>query len=150
MIKTLSTLVGLVLAAALPLFGSAAPAAADGVEDAKAAIGAGDGATGARLIRENGYYTQPQVLADMIYVAGVIAVRSGKGDSFSKAVAQSFVEGKVSHSTANTTFVHAVAVVLTNAPHDDQLLAELGPGGAAILRTELAYLNIYLPSLPYL
>lgn len=138
------------LATAFGLFGMTAPAHADGVQDAKVAIAAGDGEAGARIIAAHGYATQPRVLADIIYGAGVLAVQADNGDAYSMAVAESFVEGGVSYTTAQAAFVHAATLVAVNAPHDEQLLAELGPGGAAVLRTELAYANVYLPPLWFL
>lgn len=146
----LATLLTALGVTALGVAGTAAPAYADGVQDAKVAIAAGDGARGARIIAANGYATQPRVLADIIYGAGVLAVQADNGDAFSKAVATSFVSGGVTFSTANAAFVHAATLVAVNAPTDKQLLAEIGPGGVAILRTELAYFNVYLPSLSFL
>lgn len=138
------------LAGAFAMFGMTAPAHADSLQDAKVAIAAGDGDAGARIIRVNGYASKPRVLADIIYGAGVLAVQADNGDAYSMAVAESFVEGGVTHATAQVAFVHAATLVAVNAPGDEQLLAELGPGGAAVLRTELAYLNVYLPPLGFL
>jgi len=150
MIRCGRAVVVAVLAAGISLFGMTSPAHADAIQDAKVAIAAGDGEAGARIIAANGYATQPRVLADIIYGAGILAVQADNGDAFSIAVADSFVNGGVTHATANTTFVHAATLVVVNAPHDEQLLAELGPGGAAVIRTELAYFNVYLPSLWFL
>jgi hypothetical protein len=150
MTRTWRAVVVAVLAAGIGLSGMAAPAHADGIQDAKVAIAAGDGQTGARIIAARGYATQPRVLADIIYGAGVLAVKADNGDAYSIAVAESFVEGGVAHATAQTAFVHAATLVAVNAPGDEQLLAELGPGGAAVLRTELAYVNVYLPPLWFL
>jgi hypothetical protein len=137
-----------IVAAWVGLLGVTAPASADAVQDAKAAIAAGDGDTGAKIIRNHGYATQPAVLADIIYGAGVLAVQADNGDAFSKAVADSFVNGGVSWTTAQEAFFQASTLVAENAPDDEQLVAELGPGGTAIVRTELAYFNVYLPSNP--
>jgi len=54
----------------------------------------------------------------------------------------------VSLWTANEAFSQAATLVAVNAPNDQQLLAELGPGGTAVVRTECAYFNLYLPSIP--
>ncbi|KAA1421874.1 hypothetical protein F0U44_06295 [Nocardioides humilatus] len=127
--------VGVVSVATVP------PASAGGVRDAKVAIAAGHGAQAARVIERNGYNTQPRVLAEIIYGAGVIAVRNDTADVFPQAVARAFVRGGVSFATAQQAFFHGAALVARNAPYDDQLLAELGPGGMAIVQTELAYLR---------
>ncbi|MFI5623282.1 hypothetical protein ACIA03_07435 [Nocardioides sp. NPDC051685] len=137
-----------VVAGIIGVFAMATPAHAGPIEDAKVAIAEGDGAEAAKIIAAHGYADQPEVLADIIYGAGVLAVAADNGDAYSIAVADAFVKGGVTFGTANTAFRHAATLVITNAPHDDQLLAELGPGGAAIVRTELAYFNVYLPSLP--
>lgn len=121
------------------------PAQGTEVDSAKAAIARGDGAEGARIIAREGYATQPKVLADIIYGAGVIAVGEDTGDEFSQAVADAFVRGGVSFLTAQQAFVEASLLVLKNAPTDEQLLYELGPGGVAIVRTQLAYFSLRLP-----
>ncbi len=136
------------VAACIGWLGVTPPASADAVEDAKVAIAAGDGETGAKILADHGYATQPAVLADIIYGAGVLAVQADSGDAFSKAVADSFVNGGVSWTTAQEAFFQASTLVAENAPEDDQLVAELGPGGTAILRTEGAYFKVYLPSNP--
>lgn len=125
--------VGVVSVATVP------PASAGAVRDAKVAIAAGHGAAAARIIERNGYDDRPRVLADIIYGAGVLAVRADNGEAFSKAVAVAFVRGGVTFTTAQVAFFHGVMVVASNAPQDEQLSRELGPGGRAILLTELAY-----------
>jgi len=148
MLRSLRCLIVATVALCVAWLGVAPPAFADAVHDAKVAIAAGDGVTGARIIAQNGYATKPAVLADIIYGAGVLAVQADNGDAFSKAVADSFVNGGVSLWTANEAFSQAAMLVAENAPGDQQLAAELGPGGAAVVRTECAYFNVYLPSIP--
>jgi hypothetical protein len=150
MLRTQRVLLVAVVALGSWVMGTTVPAFADAIQDAKVAIAAGDGDRGARIIAASGYATQPRVLADIIYGAGVLAVQADNGDAFSQAVAESFVEGGVTFATANEAFAHAATLVAVNAPGDEQLLGELGPGGAAIVRTELAYFSLSLPSLPFL
>jgi len=132
-------LVVVVLAAGVLHLAPVPPASAGAVRDAKVAIADGRCAAAARIIGRNGYDDRPRVLANIVYGAGVLAVRADNGEAFSKAVAVAFVRGGVTFATAQRAFFHGVALVVSNAPHDEQLLAEIGPGGMAILRTELAY-----------
>jgi hypothetical protein len=148
MFRSLRFLVVATAVACVAWLGVAPPAFADALQNAKVAIAAGDGAAGARIIARNGYATKPAVLADIIYGAGILAVQADNGDAFSQAVAISFVKGGVSLWTANEAFSQAATLVAVNAPNDQQLLAELGPGGTAIVRTECAYFNVSLPSIP--
>ncbi|RHW28157.1 hypothetical protein D0Z08_03970 [Nocardioides immobilis] len=134
-------LVLVLLAVGILTFATVPPASAGGIRDAKVAIAAGRGVEAARIIERNGYHTLPRILGEIIYRAGVIAVRNGTEDVFPQAVARAFVRGGVSFATAQKAFFHGVGLVARNAPHDEQLLAELGPGGMAFLQTELAYVR---------
>lgn len=134
-------LVLVLLAVGILTFATVPPASADGIRDAKVAIAAGRGAEAARIIRHNDYNLRPRVLAEIIYRAGVIAVKNDTDDVFPQAVARAFVRGEVSFATAQKAFFRGAGLVARNAPHDEQLLAELGPGGMAVLQTELAYLR---------
>lgn len=140
---------GITLVVALLLIGGARPADALTTDQARIAateaVGAGDGEAAARIIAANGLATRPAVLGRIIYDAGVLAVRADLGDEFSQAVATAFVDGGVSFATANSAFAHGSLLVIAGAPTDPQLLREIGPGGVAILRTELAYLGVTLP-----
>lgn len=134
--------------------GAARPAEALTVEQARLAatraIGAGEGDRAARIIARNGLATRPAVLGRVIYDAGVLAVGADLGDEFSQAVATAFVDGGVGFATAQRAFLHGSVLVVRAAPTDRQLLREIGPGGVAILRTELAYLGLTLPALGFL
>lgn len=127
--------------------GLCSAASASPTDDAKAAIGAGDGPRAATIIHDRGYADQPKVLADLIYGGGVIAVRDGHDEAFTEAVATAFVDGGVSPTTAQLAFANAATLVASNAANDPQILQELGPGGAALLRTELRYVGVRLPAL---
>lgn len=140
-------LVIVLLAVGILSLATVPPAGAGTVRDAKVAIATGHGAQAARIIEHNGYNVRPRILAEIIYGAGVIAVKNGTDDVFPQAVARAFVRGEVSFATAQKAFLHGAALVARNAPHDEQLLAELGPGGAAILQTELAYTDVFVSSL---
>lgn len=117
---------------------------------ATVAIGAGEGARAARIIARSGLAVRPDLLGQIIYEAGVLAVKADLGDEFSQAVATAFVDGGVTFRTANQAFAHGVMLVLAGAVGDEQLLAEIGPGGTAVLRTELAYFGLRLPALSFL
>ncbi len=134
-------LVIVLLAVGVLSFAAVPPSSAGGARDAKVAIAAGHGAEAARIIERNGYNARPKILAEIIYGAGVIAVRNDTEDVFPHAVARAFVRGGVSFATAQAAFFHGAGLVARNAPHDEQLLAELGPGGMAVLQTELAYVR---------
>jgi hypothetical protein len=119
------------------------------MDDAAQALGRGDGATAAQILSRNGYSSQPAILAEIIYDGGVIAVASGKGNSFAQAVPVAFVRGGVSFVTANTTFEQAVIIVASEGSKDvGALVPQLMPGGLAVVRTELAYFGIWLPPIP--
>lgn len=134
--------------------GGAAPVHADATTAARLAatraIGAGHGEDAAAIIATSGLADRPQLLGRIIYEAGVIAVRADLGDEFSQAVATAFFEGGVTFANAQRAFVNGSLLVVTGAPRDPYLLAELGPGGVAVLRTELAYFGWSLPSLAFL
>lgn len=144
---------GIALVVALLLIGGARPAEALTTDQARVAatraIGAGDGDRAAQIIAANGLAARPAVLGRIIYEAGVLAVEADLGDEFSQAVATAFVDGGVSFATANSAFLHGSLLVIAGAPTDPQLLHEIGPGGFAILRTELAYLGLSLPALGF-
>lgn len=120
----------------------------DPVVEAQQAIGAGNGARAAEIIRDQGLANDPKALAEIIYRGGVIAVREGNDDEFTHAVAEAFVDGGVDVLTAQVAYAHGVRLVAANAAYAPQLLQEVAPGGVAALRTELAYLGIRAPALP--
>ena len=143
-----------VLTLSVSVVGTSRPAPASASDDARVAatraIGAGQGERAARIIADSALARQPAVLGRIIYEAGVLAVRADLGDEFSQAVATAFVGGGVKFVTAQQAFARGSLLVIAGAPTDQQLLREIGPGGVAILRTELAYLGLRLPSLGFL
>lgn len=137
--RTATVAVGLLAAVIIPT--AAVSAQPDAAQAVTTAIAAGDGATAARIIADNGLASQPTVLGRIIYNAGVLAVTADNGSVYGHAVAVAFVSGGASLLTANRAFGTAATLVLVNAPHDTQLVAELGPGGDAVAQTELAYVQ---------
>jgi hypothetical protein len=49
---------------------------------------------------------------------------------------------------ADEAFWQAGTLVALNAPGHEQLVAELGPGGDAVVPTECVYFNLNLSSVP--
>ena len=141
--------VGLLAALLIGASGVQAQATTTPQAAAAAALGRGDGPTAAQIIARAGFATKPAVLAEIIYGGGVLAVDANQGNAFAHAVPVAFVHGTVSLVTANLAFKEAAIIVAREGAKDiPALVPQLAPGGLAIIRTELAYLGIWLPALP--
>lgn len=142
-------LAGAVAAVVIAATGAPALAASNPQTEATRALGRGDGAAAAQIIARSGLFANPAALASIIYGGGVIAVDADKGNAFAQAVPVAFVRGKVTLVTANLAFEQAALIVGQEGAKDvAALVPQLAPGGLAIIRTELAYLGIWLPAFP--
>ncbi|MEJ8279467.1 hypothetical protein [Pseudonocardia spirodelae] len=105
------------------------------VDDAIAAVAAGDGARAASIVRGAGMSEQSDRLADVIFRAGVVAVDEGRGDTYAPAVATMFTDGGAPLAVATDSFRIAGTLAATNGLTPDQARA----GSAAIAQTYAAY-----------
>lgn len=127
---------GMAVTAALLALVPAAQAA-DVRQQISQALADGDGATAATLIKSRNYQGEPQVLGDLIYDAGAIAVEQGTGDPFSDAVPVAFLGARVPYGVANLAFAGGgrTAVVRGLTPEQGRV------GGTAVAKTNAAYIT---------